>query len=135
RHWVGQAAVDAGERDGLTTEEREELRRLRRENKVLREARDILKRRLSSRWRPDESVPVRRGGEGSVSGDAVVPDGAGLPRRLLPVARGARVGAPGCGRGVDGEDPRDPRRVPGAVRGAARAGRAPGAGLRRWPQA
>ena len=36
--------MDAGERDGLTTEEREELRRLRRENKVLREERDILKR-------------------------------------------------------------------------------------------
>src|SRR5262245_5520272 len=44
RRWIGQAAVDAGERDGWTTEEREELRRLRRENKVLREERDILKR-------------------------------------------------------------------------------------------
>jgi transposase len=44
RHWVAQAAVDAGEHDGLTTEERGELRRLRRENKVLREERDILKR-------------------------------------------------------------------------------------------
>lgn len=44
RHWVAQAAVDAGEQDGLTTDEREELRRLRRENRILRDERDILKR-------------------------------------------------------------------------------------------
>src|SRR5205807_5442493 len=135
RHWVGQAAVDAGERDGLTTEEREELRRLRRENKVLRDERDILKRATSSRWRPDEPVPVRRGGEGSVSGDAVVPDGAGLPRRLLPVAGGNRGSAPGRGRGADGGDSGDPRRVPWTVWRAACARRAAGAGPRCRPQA
>jgi len=44
RSWVKQAAVDAGEREGLTTEERQELARLKRENKRLREDVEILKR-------------------------------------------------------------------------------------------
>jgi transposase len=43
RLWVKQAEIDAGLRqDGLTTEETDELRRLRRENKLLREERAIL---------------------------------------------------------------------------------------------
>jgi hypothetical protein len=44
RLWVSQAEVDAGERDGLTSSEREELAALRRENRCLREDIDILKR-------------------------------------------------------------------------------------------
>ncbi len=44
RVWVKQAAIDAGERAGLTTDERAELARLRRENAVLREEREILKK-------------------------------------------------------------------------------------------
>jgi transposase len=44
RRWVAQAEIDAGRRDGLTTAEREELTRLRREIRTLREERDILKR-------------------------------------------------------------------------------------------
>ncbi len=45
REWVRQAELDAGERqDGLTSLEREELARLRRENRRLQEDVDILKR-------------------------------------------------------------------------------------------
>jgi transposase len=44
RDWVKQADIDDGHRDGLTTAERAELGQLRREVRVLREERDILKR-------------------------------------------------------------------------------------------
>jgi transposase len=45
RQWLKQADLDAGVRqDGLTTSEREELARLRRENRILREEREILKK-------------------------------------------------------------------------------------------
>jgi transposase len=43
RRWVAQAEVDDGARLGLTTAEAEEIRRLRAENKRLREADEILK--------------------------------------------------------------------------------------------
>jgi len=44
RNWIRQQEIDAGEREGLTTAEREELQRLRRENRILREEREILKK-------------------------------------------------------------------------------------------
>ena len=43
RKWVRQAAVDGGQRAGLTTEEAAEIKRLKRENAELRRANGILK--------------------------------------------------------------------------------------------
>jgi transposase len=44
RNWAAQEAIDAGEREGLTSEERVRLRELERENRILREERGILKK-------------------------------------------------------------------------------------------
>jgi transposase len=54
-NWLKQSQIDAPQREGLTTQEREELRRLRKENKVLPQERDILKKALRS------SSPERTG--------------------------------------------------------------------------
>jgi transposase-like protein len=43
RRWVRQAQVDAGQREGVTSSASEEVLRLRRENRELREANAILK--------------------------------------------------------------------------------------------
>lgn len=44
RLWVKQAEIDAGRRDGLTSDDKAEVARLRRENAILREEREILKK-------------------------------------------------------------------------------------------
>ncbi len=44
RRWVVQAEIDEGRSAGLSTEEKKELTRLRRENRVLRMERDLLSR-------------------------------------------------------------------------------------------
>ena len=44
RNWSVQLDVDQGKAEGLTSPEREELRRLRRENRILSEEREILKK-------------------------------------------------------------------------------------------
>ena len=59
RNWIAQADRDAGLRnDGLTTEERKELNQLRRENRVLREERDILKK--AAAWFAQETGATPR---------------------------------------------------------------------------
>jgi transposase len=53
RNWVRQADRDDGRRqDGLTTAEQDEGRRLRRENRTLREEREILKNLRARASRP-----------------------------------------------------------------------------------
>jgi transposase len=63
RKWVEQARADRTKgRTGLTTAEREELARLRKENRILQEERDILKNsraRREPRYLLDQKLPMR----------------------------------------------------------------------------
>jgi transposase len=90
RNWVAQAGRDDGQ-DGLTTEERDELRRLRREVKTLREEREILKKAaVGSLGRPARSHPrirVRESPPGHASDRHAVPRAGRLRQRVLRVDR------------------------------------------------
>lgn len=60
RNWVARAGRDEGRRsDGLTTVEREELRRLRRENKQLKLEREILSKAAAWFARETKAVPSK----------------------------------------------------------------------------
>ena len=60
RNWVAQADRDEGRReDGLTTAERQELNRLRRENRQLRLERDILSKAAAWFARETGSIPPK----------------------------------------------------------------------------
>src|SRR5215207_213083 len=85
RNWLKKDEIDSGEREGL--------RRLRRENKVLKLRRKRSYEKLGRPWaKPsspgrrsgvDEPLWVRRRGEGTFSRFAVVQDGWDLKERLL----------------------------------------------------
>jgi transposase len=60
RNWIKQAELDHGQRqDGLTSEEKAELARLRKENKQLRLEREILSKAAAWFARETETVPPK----------------------------------------------------------------------------
>jgi transposase len=88
RQWVKQDRIDQGEAEGLTTGERDELRRLRREVAERRMERELLVKAAAflPRRRPGDPLPVPPRQPGRVWRAAVLPGGGRLPSQLLRLA-------------------------------------------------
>jgi transposase len=68
RNWVAQSERNAGRGDsGLTTAEREELNRLRRENRQLRLEREILSKAAAWFARETNAIPVKGSGSRAIT--------------------------------------------------------------------
>ena len=66
RSWVRQAERDAGQRPGLTTDERARLKALERENFELRRANEILKKRRRFSLRRSSTADPSEQGAGAL---------------------------------------------------------------------
>src|ERR671936_1638270 len=94
QRWVDQARADRTRgKTGLTSEEREELARLRKENRELRMEWEILKKPRPSSRKSSTEIRLHRRGEGPLPNPDSLPCTQGLARRVLRLARTTALGA------------------------------------------
>ena len=117
RRWIRQHEVDEGKREGLSTDEQEELSRLRRENNTLRQEREFLKKTRSalatssSRGRKglgELLLQAHRGGEDKLPRPVHVPHARGFDERLLRLERPSTLHEKPQGYHPNREGSRDP---------------------------
>jgi transposase len=120
REWVRRAQADRTKgRTGLTTAERDELARLRKENRELRTGRDILKKARPSSRSTRRKARLDCRGEGRVQHRRLLSGLAGVAERFLRLAAASGIGA-GPSRPLPaGPDSRVPRRQSAALWPAA----------------
>ncbi len=127
RNWVAQADRDEGRLgDGMTGVEREELGRLRRENRRLREEREILARARA--WFARGTGPRRSTGSWERTRPSFTPPrwpGCSVsPERVLCVTEAEALRAGAVRRRAGAPDSGDPRAEPPDLRCAPDQGRA-----------